>query len=114
MRQIDSMTPEQLDTLKLKGMLPDITRNYHRGNPQSVAANKVAHKFKLSARQRILHVFATPNQRHWTCEEIEGASGLSHQTCSARLSELKRDGKIKQIGTRKTRSGSPAAIYQVV
>jgi predicted HTH transcriptional regulator len=112
MRQIDSMTPEQLDMLKLKGMLPDITANYHRGNPQSVEANKVTHKFKISNRAIILE--ALQGECDLTCEELENFTGLSHQTCSARLSELKRDGRIKQVGTRKTRSGSPAAVYQVV
>jgi len=92
----------------------DITANYHGGNPQSVQANKIAHKGRVSARQQIMDLLCNPlSEAGLTCEELEVLSGLSHQTCSARLSELRREGKIKiVVGTRKTRSGSPAAVYQ--
>jgi DNA-binding Lrp family transcriptional regulator len=96
------------------GLFPkrDITENYHRGNPQSIEANKVAAKYKLSARQRILEELQGDSEL--TCEDLEAFTKLSHQTCSARISDLKREGKIKQIGIRNTRSGSPAAVYQAI
>lgn len=97
----------------------DICARKHGGNPQSVKANVIAHKYKLSARQRILEELQ--RQPSWgaestghTCEELECWTGLSHQTCSARLSELRREGKIKVVGERMTRSGSPAAVYQAI
>lgn len=79
----------------------------------SVEANKVASKGKVSNRQRILSEFHFGSGRDLTCEEIENITNLSHQTCSARLSELRREGKIKIVGERKTRSGSSAAVYQI-
>jgi predicted HTH transcriptional regulator len=92
------------------GPLFDICANRHQGNPQSVKANEIAHKFRLPTRQRILEILNSGDGM--TCEELEHFTALSHQTCSARLSELRREEKIKIVGTRKTRSGSPAAIYQ--
>jgi hypothetical protein len=91
----------------------DICKNYHKENPMSVQANKIASKGKAGARLRILSLFSPRCiKEDWTCEEIETELKLSHQTCSARLSELRREGKIKIVGERKTRSGSPAAVYQ--
>lgn len=95
----------------------DITKNYHRGNPQSVKANEIAHKYKIPARQRILEELELERSHFhlgMTCEELEHLTSLSHQTCSARLSELRREGKIKVVGERKTRSGSDAAVYQAL
>lgn len=94
----------------------DVTANYHRGNTQSVEANKIAHKGKVGARQRIIKEIQDLRTSYTglTCEEIEHLTGLSHQTCSARLSELRREGKIKIVGIRKTKSESPAAVYQEI
>jgi hypothetical protein len=91
----------------------DICSNRHGGNPESVQANKKVDKF--AQRIRILDViekWAYGSLRGLTCEEVEDLAKLSHQSCSARISELKREGKIKKIGVRNTRSGSPAAVYQ--
>lgn len=96
----------------------DVCRNYHKGNPMSVQANKVAHKGKIGARQRIIEALRASSHRGGlTREELEHETipnGLSHQSCSARLSELRREGKIKIVGERKTRSGSLAAVYQAI
>jgi DNA-binding transcriptional ArsR family regulator len=46
-----------------------------------------------------------------TCEELEDALDLRHQTVSARLTELRLMGKVRIIGTRKTRSGRDARVY---
>lgn len=96
------------------GPLFDICSNRHKGNENSIEANKIAHKGKVGTRQRILEELQTWREHGATCEQIEGFTRLSHQTCSARLSELKREGKIKVVGQRKTRSGSPAAVYQAL
>jgi predicted HTH transcriptional regulator len=102
----------QMSQYQNMGPLFDICANRHQGNSMSVEANKITHKFKVSARNRILTAIKTSVGQ--TCEELESETLLSHQTCSARLSELRREGKIKIVGTRKTRSGSSAAIYQAV
>jgi Fic family protein len=49
-----------------------------------------------------------------TCDEIERATGLSHQTASARLRELVLNGRIEDSGERrKTRSGRLATVWRV-
>lgn len=91
--------------------LDDICYNRHKGNPNSVKANQIAKKYKLGARQRIIECL---ENHEMTCEELEAFTGLSHQTCSARCSDLKRDGRIIETGKRLTRSGSPASVYKAV
>lgn len=50
-----------------------------------------------------------------TCDEIEVKTGWKHQTVSARLWELERDGEIEQTDeTRETRSGRKAHIYDIL
>ena len=96
--------------LLFKEPLPDITSNRHVGNPESVAANADVHKYKAIQRELIMRVFLylSPNGR--ICEEIEVATGFSHQSCSARISELKRDGSLIATGERRrTTGGSTAA-----
>lgn len=47
-----------------------------------------------------------------TCDEVEVALGLRHQTASARLRELVLKGAIKDSGARRlTRSKRKAAVY---
>ncbi len=48
-----------------------------------------------------------------TCDECEAALGLTHQTCSARINELVARGVIVANGSRKTRSGRLARIWEV-
>ena len=85
----------------------NVCANRHHGNEQSVAANKNPDKQRQRAQ-----VLAAIQYRTQTCEQIEEFTGLPHQSCSARISELKRDGLIRKIGTRPTRSGCQAAVYQ--
>jgi hypothetical protein len=106
------------DQYKPKDMGPlfDICERKHGGNPMSVKANKVAHKYKIPSKQVILEQLREDvigSEVGLTCEELERFTGLSHQTCSARCADLKREGKIKIVGERKTRSGSPASVYQI-
>ena len=91
-------------------LLNDVCYNRHGGNEQSVEANRHVDKQKQS--KLILEALERVGEA--TCEQIEYAASLSHQSCSARISELKRDGKIVKVGTRKTRSGCSAAVYRSV
>src|SRR5947207_15751346 len=77
---------------KEPALVPDITANYHKGNAHSEAAHKKARHSSAEAKQTIL--WALQNAGEASCEKIEDHTSLSHQTCSARISELKRDGKI--------------------
>ncbi len=94
----------------------DITRNYHGGDAESTAANLLTNKDR--DRRRILEHLEKCGPNGDTCDHIEQALGISHQTCSARCSELKRDGMVIRkpvldgIGYAKatTRSGALAAL----
>lgn len=46
-----------------------------------------------------------------TADELEVKLKLSHQTCSARVTELLKDKAIHWKGKRKTRSGRMARVY---
>lgn len=49
-----------------------------------------------------------------TCDECEEALGISHQTTSARFTELRGSQTITATGEkRKTRSGRNAVVYRV-
>jgi len=92
------------------GPLFDICANRHKGNEESVKANAKPDKH----RQRALIMSILEREGYtgrMTCDAIEEITGLPHQSCSARISELKRDGLIHKIGTRPTRSGCQAAVY---
>jgi hypothetical protein len=50
-----------------------------------------------------------------TCDELESDLELSHQTCSARLRELRLAGRICDTGQRRvTRSGRRAIVWDIV
>lgn len=48
-----------------------------------------------------------------TCDEVEIATRLSHQTASARVNELMRAGRIRPVAKRATRSGRMAQVWIV-
>ena len=49
-----------------------------------------------------------------TTDEVEIATGLPHQSASARMNDLKREGIVETFGmTRRTRSGSSAEVYRL-
>lgn len=92
--------------------MPDICKNYHRGNPLSVAANP-SQSTKRRDRERIwAHIAAAGPM---TCDEVEVALGMRHQTASARIAEMKADGRLKPTGVRRaTRGGKAAAELRAV
>ena len=87
----------------------DICTSHHGGNIFSIAANHQTNKRRDTARI-IDHLRTVPNS---TCDEAEIALAMNHQTCSARFSELKRDGLITPAGRRKTRTGSSAQVWRL-
>jgi predicted ArsR family transcriptional regulator len=48
-----------------------------------------------------------------TCDECEQDLDMSHQTTSARFTELRAKELIEPCGKRKTRSGRNAVVYRV-
>jgi hypothetical protein len=49
-----------------------------------------------------------------TCDEIEQRLGMTHQTASACINKLMRCGIVRANGTRPTRSGRAARVWEVV
>jgi len=92
----------------------DITRNFHGGNPESVIAKELSRKTAERDRGWITRLTTRMGQYGITCDEAERMLGLSHQTCSARFSELKRDGiLLPTLFTRRTRHNAPARVMVV-
>lgn len=87
------------------------------GTETSDAAAESMRPCAAKIRQRVLKYIESQGLRGATCDEAEVATGLSHQTCSARFNELNK--KTDQHGleivwsgaTRPTRSGRLARIY---
>jgi len=97
---------------------PDICRNYHGGNAESEGANLDTATRKAQDRSRIASYLQLVGGR--TCDEIERALSLAHQTASARCSEMLKDGVIRRAPDgkgkykrRPTRRGSMAAVLIV-
>lgn len=89
----------------------DVTANYHGGNPESVEAFDTSRATADRDRGRIVRLAKRRGSDGLTCDEAEVLLALSHQTCSARFSELKRDGVLIATNTRRlTRSRSPARV----
>jgi len=49
-----------------------------------------------------------------TCDEIQQRLDMTHQTASATINALMRAGKIRANGSRPTRSGRAARVWEVV
>jgi predicted HTH transcriptional regulator len=92
-------------------VLFDITSKYHKGNPESRAANLDVLPHKPNLREKVFTEIIRAKREGITCEEVEKALDMKHQTASARISELKRSGHIRIIGKRSTESGSMASVY---
>jgi predicted transcriptional regulator len=90
--------------------MTDPTAARHGGNPFSEAAHaSLTDKAKIRA--AILTFIASRGDHGATSEEAEQALGLSHQTCSARFSELKIAEQILPAGRRPTSSGRSAGVW---
>lgn len=95
-------------------MSDDITANFHGGNAQSQAAydSVGATKRRRTARLEILRLAEESGRTGITADETINLLGMTHQSGSARFSELRRDGLLIPIGElRKTRSGEYAEVH---
>lgn len=93
----------------------DICERYHGGDSASQDAfDFQGPEARRAMRLRIFQLIRARGTVGATCDELEALLGFSHQTCSARCSELKRDGWVKPNGTRRrTRSGATAKVLVV-
>ena len=65
-----------------------------------------------SAQERVLQFFVATPIGGWTDDELEDATGRSHQSVSSVRNILMNKGYVRDSGeTRKTRSGNPAIVY---
>ncbi len=87
----------------------DICASHHQGNAHSIAANRAT--AKNMDRAKIVAYLRTVTDA--TCDEVEVALAMSHQTCSARFSELKRNLTIEPSAYRKTRTGCIAQAWRL-
>jgi len=96
----------------------DITRNYHRGNENSVAANKsIRADIKRTICRKVWDFIESRGEFGATCDEAEEVLGLLHQTCSPSFTLMKAMGEGHEPAIfsrelkRKTRSGRMAQVY---
>ncbi len=90
----------------------DVTANFHGGDELSAAAFEQSTE-RRRARHRALIERSIREDGPATCEELEGRTELSHQTCSARISEMRRAGDLVEIGRAATSSGRSARVHQM-
>jgi DNA-binding CsgD family transcriptional regulator len=91
----------------------DVTGRKNKRNKNSVSANKKIIPAKKSLRQQIFEYIGW-SKDGLTYEEICDQLGLRPQTVSGRISELKIEGKIKEVAQRQLSSGVAAAVYKAV
>lgn len=93
----------------------DICSNRHKNHPFSRRANLSVVSIKAAVREKVYQYIVSKGDIGATCEEIEVALGLSHQSASARCAELKYpsdngDPLVRESGSRPTKSGRRAAV----
>lgn len=93
----------------------DVTANFHGGNPESAEAfERTPAEQRQRQKARVLDYIASRGRNGATSDEAEAYLKLTHQACSARFTEAKRDGQIVPSSLRRrTRSGRMARVYVI-
>ena len=82
------------------------------GNDTSFQAARSMDESASSLRELIFQEFK--RRGPLTCDDVEVITGISHQTCSARIRELVLKLRLGDTGNRsKTRSGRSARLYDL-
>ena len=91
----------------------DICRGKHGGAETSeLAFSTTPSAHRERCRATVLERVAAAGQIGLTCDELETLTGMQHQTCSARVTELLAEKRIHfTTARRKTRSGKSARVY---
>ncbi len=88
---------------------------YARGSDTSKAAADSMRDHVTAIAEKVLAEIRQLGDEGATCDMLEYRLELSHQTCSARVNELRNKGRIVDSGQRrKTRSGRNAAVWRAV
>lgn len=90
---------------------PGLRAPYVRGSDTSKAAAESVQPIQGDLRRRVYESIARAGSRGMTCDEVEQATNLKHQTASARVRELFQLGRLRKVGKRPTSSGRQAWIY---
>ena len=86
----------------------------HNGTDTSIAAAESIKPIRAVEQRRVLRMFELYRDG-LTCDRIESMTGMSHQSCSARIRDLVIAGAIRDTGrTQPTRSGRAARVYELV
>jgi len=92
---------------------PDICRNKHQGNRESVRAfNSIVAGLPFMRAEVLLRIQEAA-QEGLTVHELADQLGTTPNAVSGRLTELKKMGRIQKVGTRPTPTGSSAGVYTV-
>lgn len=90
----------------------DICQRKHRGADTSAKAHERSKRKAPTDRANIYCEIRLAGKGGLTCAEIETRLALSHQSASARISELSRRGMIRDTKRRRpTSSGCMARVY---
>ena len=92
----------------------DICARRHKGSPESTGANKRIAPLKEGLRRKVYVFISLFGPQGASCEDVERGLGLKHQTASARVSELRRDGWIASVGRGKTSSGAGCTLFRAL
>jgi uncharacterized protein (UPF0264 family) len=90
----------------------DLFVPYARRSDTSKAAAASIRGDAARIRQKVLDAIRGAGARGMTCDEVEVATGLTHQTASARVHELMRLERICDGGRRPTRSKRLATVWR--
>lgn len=92
----------------------DITAGRHGDDEMSALAHQTIVEDKSRLRRQVLAFIRDRPHCGATCEEVEDRLGLIHQTCSARISELRARGQLITVGDerRRTSTGRWARVHR--
>jgi hypothetical protein len=90
----------------------DTCANRHKGAPTSVQAHKRIRGGLSARREAVYSMIKECHLTGLTCDSLADFWKINPNSISGRFSELARDGRIEKFGTRKTRSGCPAAVWR--
>jgi len=92
----------------------DICASRHGGSPESEDAYAAVKPRKEDLHEAILRELQRRGESGATCEQLSRALGMRYTTTSARISELKRQGRVVSTGERRpTTTGCMAAVLSV-
>jgi hypothetical protein len=109
--EVRELAAELLRILDPLGFEPTLPLPHSRTDTSADAARSMRHSAQW-LRHLIYGAVADAGLTGMTCDEVEAALDLRHQTASARVHELAAAGKfVRTLRRRRTRSGRHAAVY---